>query len=141
MVLTLWQSNKHCSIKLRPLPWVGLPVEAPRGSLEISTHIPITDLNDSFPDCVLVTDGTVTGWVRREYVKVMQTHDRRGHGGHEKTKLRKNANMSEDYVSPAVELCKGAKVALLDGANGMSLVSAIVNSKVCTGWVQTSYLQ
>jgi hypothetical protein len=141
MVDTLAHPDQHRHIKLRPAPWFGVPAEAPRGSQEIPTHAPILILNDSYPECVLVTDGIVTGWVRREYVKLMQTHDRRGQGGHEKTKLRNNASRAEDFVSPVVELTKGMRVALLDGINGMSLVSTIVNGKVCSGWVQTSYLR
>jgi hypothetical protein len=130
----------HGRIKLRFYPWFGVPAEAPRGSPEIPTHVPITVLNDSFLDCVLVTDGRTTGWVRREYIKIAQTHDRRGQDGHEKTKLRKNASREEDFVSPVAELTKGMIVALLDGSNGMSQVSAIVNGRVCSGWVRTSYL-
>ena len=140
MVVILSHPAQHGHIKLRFSPWFGVPAEAPRGSPEIPTHVPITVLNDSFLDCVLVTNGRTTGWVRREYVKIAQTHDRRGKDGHEKTKLRKNASRSEDFVSPVVELTKGMIVALLDGSNGMSLVSAIVNGKVCSGWVRTSYL-
>ena len=140
MAFTLAHPDNYRHIKLRFSPWFGVPAEAPRGSPEIPTHVFITVLDDSFPDCVLVTDGRTTGWVRREYVKIAQTHDRRGKDGHEKTKLRKNASRAEDYVSPVVELTKGMIVALLDGSNGMSLVSAIVNGKVCTGWVRTSYL-
>jgi hypothetical protein len=140
MVVILSHPAQYGHIKLRFSPWFGVPSEASRGSPEIPTHEPITVLNDSFPDCVLVTDGRTTGWVRREYIKIAQTHDRRGQDGHEKTKLRKNASISEDYVSPVVELTKGMRVALLDRSNGMSLVSAIVNGKVCSGWVQTSYL-
>ena len=60
-------------------------------------------------------------------------------GEDEKIKLRKNANGGE-YLSPVVELTKGAKVALLDGENRMSLVSTIVDGKVCSGWIPTAYL-
>jgi hypothetical protein len=140
MVVVLSHTAQYGHIKLRFYPWINIPDKAPRGSPEIPTHKPITVLDDSFQDCVLVTDGRTTGWVRREYIKIAQTHDRRGQDGHEKTKLRKYASREEDFVSPVVELTKGMIVALLDGSNGMSQVSAIVNGKVCTGWVRTSYL-
>ena len=140
MVDTIVHPKGYCSVGLRQAPWVGVPPEVPRGSPTIRTHVPTTLLNDLYSDCVLVTDGLTTGWIRRQYLKMMLTHDRSGQGGHEKTKLRNSPSRNEDYVSPTVELTKGMNVALLDGSNGMSRVSTIVDGVVCTGWVQTSYL-
>jgi hypothetical protein len=134
MSLTLSQGSQNY-IKLLHSPWFGNPTKAPDESSTIRTHVPIFIRNDSYPDCVLVTDGTVTGWVVRNFVKIMQTYE----SVDEKIKLRKNANGSE-YSSPVVELTKGAKVALLDGENRMSLVSTIVDGKVCSGWIPTAYL-
>jgi hypothetical protein len=127
------------SINVRQAPWGGEPGKPPRGSPAIPTHVPITILSEQ-PDCMLVTDGKTTGWVKRLYVKLIRTHDRLGQSGHEKTKLRVIPSRKGDYVLPIVELTKGMNVALLDGRNGMSLVSAIVDGVVCIGWVQTSYL-
>jgi len=133
MSLTLSQGSQN-KIKLQNYAWFGNPTEAPAESSTIRTHVPIFIRNDSYLDCVLVTDGTVTGWVVRNFVKIMQTYEG------EKIKLHKNANRSEDCSSQMVELTKGAKVALLDEKNGMTLVSTIVDDKVSSGWIPTAYL-
>ncbi len=133
MSLTL-SEGQNSYIKLLPRAWVGVPTEVPKGAPKIPTHVQISIKDDSYPDCVLVTDGTVTGWVVRNFVKIMQTYEG------EKIKLHKNANRSEDCSSQMVELTKGAKVALLDGKNGMSLVSTIVDDKVSSGWIPNNYL-